>query len=296
MKTFLSGIALLFLFLGAGTTAVEAQTSTIFTTQAPTETLDAAPGWEVGTRFTSSKAGKVIAFRFWRAEGETGTNYGKLWTNTGTRLKMSNPFPAGTGWVQVNLDTPVSIAANTTYRVSVNTNTKQVKKGGAYAFDGPISNGPLYSDGGYYGQPLNAMPTSESASMFFVDVVFQENVVPPPQPNLIPALVQAALYYNGQEIVLVRVCNTGNADAAASYMEMQWFVAPLPSGQGYVNRDSLYSTPALTAGACYDHLIPTQTWVGACHQFHVWVDVYNTVSESNENDNHAYLPYCRYSS
>jgi hypothetical protein len=236
----------------------------------------------------------VIGFRFWRAEGETGTNYGKLWTDSGTRLKMSNPFPSGAGWVQVNLDNPVSIAANTIYLVSVNTNTRQVKKGGAYVFDGVINNGPLFSDFGYYGQPVNAMPTGGSESMFFIDVVFQEDVPPPPKPNLIVALLQAAFYYNGQEVVGVRICNTGNADAGTSYMHMVWVVAPLPSGPAWTQRDSLYSTNAIPAGGCYDQFIPTQTFASACNQFHVWADYYNAVSESNENDNYLYLSYCRW--
>ena len=130
MKKLFASVILVLLSLVAGALAAEAQgpTWTIFTTQTPTETLDASPGWEVGTRFSSSKAGKVIGFRFWRAAGETGSNYGKLWTNSGQRLKMSKAFPSGTGWVEIYLDTPVSITANTTYRVSVNTNTKQVKK------------------------------------------------------------------------------------------------------------------------------------------------------------------------
>src|SRR5918996_3523461 len=292
MRRLFAGVTLLLLFLVAGASAAEAQapTWTIFTNQTPTETLDASPGWEVGTRFQTSKPGKVVGFRFWRAVGETGSNYGKLWSDSGNRLKMSNPFPSGTGWVTVYLDNPVTISANTIYRVSVNTNTKQVKKGGAYAFDGPISNGPLYSDGGYYGQPINAMPSSGSASMFFVDVIFEEYV---PKPNLIIERIQAALVYNGQEIILIRVCNIGDAPAGASHMRSAWFVAPLPSGPGWTQRDQVYSTNALAAGACQDYPIPTQTFTSARNQFHAWADIYNEVSESNENDNYRYLAYCR---
>jgi Domain of unknown function (DUF4082) len=295
VRKLFASVTLLVLVL-AGASAVEAQAPrwTIFTNQTPDQTLDATPGWEVGTKFTSSKAGKVVGFRFWRAAGETGSNYGKLWTNSGTRLKKSKAFPSGTGWVQIYLDTPVDITANTTYRVSVNTNTKQVKRGGAYVFDGPISNGPLYSDGGYYGQPIDAMPTSTSASMFFVDVIFDEYVPPPPRPNLVIALLQANLFVNGQEIVRVRVCNIGDGPAASSTLRLLWFVAPLPSGPGWTQRDGYYTTNALAAGACQNHDIPTQTIVSACNQFHAWADYFNAVSESNENDNYLYLAYCRY--
>src|SRR4051812_16538494 len=89
----------------------------IFTTQTPDAILDAAPGWEVGTRFQSSKSGKIIGFRFWRADGESGTNTGRLWTESGSQLGTAN-FGAGTGWVTATLTTPVHINANTDYRVS----------------------------------------------------------------------------------------------------------------------------------------------------------------------------------
>jgi Domain of unknown function (DUF4082) len=278
--------------------ATAAPTWTIFTTQQPTEFLDATSGWEVSTRFHSSKRGKIVGFRFYRAPGETGYNYGKLWTDSGQRLKMSKAFPSGTGWVEIRLDTPVEISENTNYRVSVNTNTRQAKKGGAFAFDGAISNGPLYASGSHYGQPINAMPTSGSASMFFVDVIFEEYVPPPPQPNLYVNRLQTLLTYNGQEIVLVRVCNAGNADAPATYTRLQWYIAPLPSGWGWVQRDQAYLTRALAAnGDCQDLTIPTPTTSirPACHQFAAWADFDFRVPESAENDNLTQVSTCLWS-
>lgn len=294
MRKLFVGVTLLLLFLGAGTTGVEAQapTWTIFTNQTPTETLDAAPGWEVGTRFRSSKPGKVIGFRFWRAAGETGTNYGKLWTNSGTRLKMSNAFPSGTGWVTVYLNTPVTISANTTYRVSVNTNTKQVKKGGAYVYDGHITNGPLFSDGGYYGQPLNAMPTAESASYFFVDVIFEEYVPPPPKPDLYIGDINP---FSGTK-VSITVCNGGAADVTVNtYTRLAHWVAPLPTGPGWWQEIiDLFTPGPIPVGQCKLVEYTTPSAVGYHHEYHVDADSQNQVSESNETNNRAIRTWDRW--
>jgi hypothetical protein len=60
---------------------------------------------------------------------------------------------------------------NQWYRVSVDTNTKQVKTFGAFD-NGPIANGPLAATSGYDGQPTGSMPPTPSNSNLFVDVIF----------------------------------------------------------------------------------------------------------------------------
>jgi hypothetical protein len=154
---------------------------TLYTNQTPESTLDGAePGWEVGTRFYSSVPGRIVAFRFWRAVGETGTNTIKLWTDSGRLLRSKSISGTTSGWRPALLKTPFSdesvcIQANTWYRVSANTNSKQVKTGGGYSFYGPLGTGPLYSNGSNYGQPINVMPTTGSNSYFFVDVTFEDD-------------------------------------------------------------------------------------------------------------------------
>lgn len=289
MKKFFITATLVFFVFAAGPRVSQAQapTWTIFTTQTPTETLDATPGWEVGTRFRSSKAGKVIGFRFWRAVGETGSNYGKLWTDSGTQLKKSKAFPSGTGWVEIILDNPVNISVNTTYRVSVNTNTRQVKKGGAYAFDGPISEGPLYSDGGYYGQPINAMPTSNSASMFFVDVIFEEFV---PKPDLYIGDINP---FNGNN-VYATVCNMGNTNAGPSTARLFHSRSPLPTGPINWQQTCFMPTPALAVNQCAVVGCVSPSPVGTHNDYHVDADFYNVVMESNETNNRGYRFWDRY--
>ncbi|HEX6748359.1 MAG TPA: DUF4082 domain-containing protein [Longimicrobium sp.] len=153
----------------------------IFDGITPASTLDASPGWEVGTRFYVTAPGCVVQLRFYRAAGETGTNTVKLWSNSGQLLASQTFSGATTGWNYVELrnhgigpyyDFSVCLQTNTWYRVSVNTNTKQVKTFG-YLDSGPIVRGPLVADAGFYGQPTGSMPTTQTGSIFFVDVVFE---------------------------------------------------------------------------------------------------------------------------
>lgn len=155
----------------------------VFDGLTPASTLSASPGWEVGTRFYVTKPGCVVKLRFYRASGETGSNTVKLWTNSGTLLASQTFYASTAGWHDVELrnhglspyvDLSICIQTNTWYRVSVNTNNAQVKTFG-YLDNGPIVNGALVADAGYYGQPTGSMPTTQTGSIFFVDVVFEED-------------------------------------------------------------------------------------------------------------------------
>jgi hypothetical protein len=148
---------------------------TIFTTQTPAITLSGSEPWAVATRFYTTQSGAVKGLRFWRAAGETGTNTLRLWTNSGTQLGYGS-VSSGSEWKTVYFTGPICLTPYTYYRVSVNTNSKQVKT--MYAFDnGVIANGPLVADGGYYGQPATSMPGTFSGSNFFVDVIFDTSIV-----------------------------------------------------------------------------------------------------------------------
>lgn len=152
----------------------------IFGSMKPADSLDATGGWEVATRFKVDVEGAVVRMRFYRVTGETGTNTIKLWSNSGVLLASKNVVSTGAGWKLVLLRTPfgaddsVCLEPDTYYRVSVNTNTKQGKTFGYFTNNGPITNGPLTADYGYYGQPAGSFPTNGSGSAYFVDVVFEE--------------------------------------------------------------------------------------------------------------------------
>jgi uncharacterized protein DUF4082/PKD domain-containing protein/reprolysin-like metallo-peptidase family M12B len=144
---------------------------TCFTSQTPTDNLDTAGVvYSVGTQFSSSSSGYITALRFYRAAGETGTNTGNLWTDSGSLLATATfPGSPSSGWVEVALSTPVAISASTLYRVSVNTNTRQSKTG--CGIGSGITNQVLTAAQGFW-VAGNTFPTTSSCSNFFVDVKF----------------------------------------------------------------------------------------------------------------------------
>lgn len=138
---------------------------------------------ELGTSFTPSKDGTVTAIRFYKSAGNGGTHVGSLWTSAGVRL-ASATFGAetATGWQQVQLSTPVSVTAGTTYVVSY------LAPQGHYSytsgfFASPYTAGdltaPATSNGRYLYGAAGGFPTfSWGASNYFVDVVFKRTIVP----------------------------------------------------------------------------------------------------------------------
>jgi Domain of unknown function (DUF4082)/Bacterial Ig-like domain (group 1) len=156
----------------------------LFTSQVPAlpSASDGVP-YELGMKFQATRSGNVLALRYWKAAGETGTHVGHLWTVDGSpgSLLASVAFANETasGWQQQALPVPVPLSANTTYAVSVNTN-------GLFA-DTPaglsagIANGDLLSvaddANGLFGSP-GAFPTqSYRASNYFRDIVFAPSVL-----------------------------------------------------------------------------------------------------------------------
>ena len=252
----------------------------IFTWEEPTEYLDAAPGWEVSTRFSSTKSGTVNALWFWRAPGESGTNTGRLWTDDGRPLASAD-FPSGqSGWVYVPLQTPVAIAANTYYRVSVNTNTKQAKWPTGFHSIGSAGSGPISATGSHYGQPMGSMPDNGSGSIFFVDVEFEEDV---PLPNLYVGNMFLGRDYWGNQIVTVHVCNNGAASAGPTTTRVKHWWSP--GGPWYLQWDSSVPTQAIGAGTCTALNLSTNTPAGN-NLWEAWADATDVVYESNEYDNY----------
>src|SRR6266446_7990718 len=105
-----------------GLTTLAAAQQTIFTTQAPALPSVHVGPYELGTEFTSSVPGQILAIRFWKSGSETGQHVGHIWSASG-QLLASVTFASETssGWQQQALPSPLAIAANTTYVASVNT-------------------------------------------------------------------------------------------------------------------------------------------------------------------------------
>jgi hypothetical protein len=159
---------------------------TLFTTQTPvltnqTDDVD----YEMGTAFTADVAGEITGVRFWKAPSESGTHVGKVWSGTGTLLaSVVFASEAASGWQQQNLSAPLSIAANTTYVVSVNTGSLYyvATNGG---LSSQVSNLNLHSvvgNNGLYGSSGSFPTNTFAGTNYFRDVVFAPNAQGPPPP------------------------------------------------------------------------------------------------------------------
>ena len=260
----------------------------IFTTQQPDQFLDATGGWEIAMRFKVAVPGRVVAFRWYKGPGETGSHTARLWTDGGSQIASATfTNESGSGWQTVTFS-GVHINANQYYRVSVNTNTVQAKTFGSLSGN-PIVNGPVTSDFSYYGQPTGVMPTSGSYSLYYIDVTFQPD---PAKPNLYiqTFLVNGGTNFYGQYIANIVVCNNGDLAAPASQTLFQHAFAPYSGGYYQVSQ-SVIATPALATGACVNLQPVINPQWGGSNQFNAWVDYNNAIDEKNENDNHAFTAW-----
>ena len=138
----------------------------------------------LGVKFRSSAAGQITGIKFYRSPGDTGQNVVDLWSATGTRLATANfTNTSATGWQTVNLATPYTIAANTTYVASYHTTGTYVASDGF--FSSAVTSGPLtaqsnaaaggngvYAYGGSATQGVFPNSTYDSAN-YWADVVFR---------------------------------------------------------------------------------------------------------------------------
>ena len=164
-RIFSSAAILIITLFMTGTPAHAAASQTLFTTQTPSSTGQSdgtSMNYELGTLLQSNIAGQITAIRFWKDSRESGTHTGHIWSGAG-QLLASVTFvnETASGWQQQSLGTPISIAANTTYVVSVNTgNAFYVASTSGLASQ--VINGNLSSvvgNDGVYGNP-GTFPTN----------------------------------------------------------------------------------------------------------------------------------------
>ncbi len=151
-------------------------TQTVFTTQSPAGTgVNDQTSYELGMKFSSDQPGEIAAIRFWKDAAESGTHVGHIWAANGGEVgSVTFTSETPSGWQVAYLTTPVVIAANTIYTVSVNINATYVTTIGGLA--NLITNGSLTSvaDGnnGVFGT-IGTFPTSSNLNQnYFRDVLF----------------------------------------------------------------------------------------------------------------------------
>ena len=154
----------------------------LFTSQTPQLTnVNDGVSYELGMKFTATSTGKIAGIRFWKSSAETGTHTGKIYSSTGALL-ASVVFTSETasGWQQANLASPLSIAANTQYTVSVDTGAGYYVATNS-GLASQVTNGNLKSvvgSNGVFG-PVGSRPTNSwQNSNYFRDVVFVPDAAP----------------------------------------------------------------------------------------------------------------------
>ncbi|CAM3401787.1 DUF4082 domain-containing protein [Corallococcus sp. ZKHCc1 1396] len=144
---------------------------------------------ELGMRFRSDAAGRIMGVRFYKGAGNTGTHTGSLWSASGTLLATATfQGETASGWQEARFATPVTIAADTNYVVSYHAPAGHyavTSSGFATALTAP----PLHAAAdvagarnGLYRYGASGFPTdSYQASNYWVDVAFQPNDTTPPR-------------------------------------------------------------------------------------------------------------------
>jgi hypothetical protein len=140
---------------------------------------------EVGMQFNSNTSGYVTGVRFFKGSTNKGTHVGHLWTATGTLLAQVNfNHETKSGWQIAYFQSPIAIAANTTYVISY-----YAPQGHNAADNGsfttPVSNLPLQAlaDGqngpnGVSSYGSGVFPTTgASATNYWVDPIFNTSAV-----------------------------------------------------------------------------------------------------------------------
>ena len=130
--------------------------------------------YELGTRVTVSETAQLVALRFWKEPGETGTHVGRLWSSTGQQLaQVTYQDESASGWQRQALTTPVTLQPGQTYVVSVGLHAFYAKTSNGLAQ--PLVSGPLQSApgaNGVFASSEGSFPTeSWEASNYFVDGV-----------------------------------------------------------------------------------------------------------------------------
>ena len=137
---------------------------------------------EVGVKFRVEVAGYITGLRFYKADTNTGSHIGHIWSSSGVQLG-SAIFTSETasGWQQVNFSTPIAVSPNTTYVASY------FAPGGHYSADtnyfaaSGVDSPPLHaladgvdgSDGVYLYTSSSGFPSnSYSSTNYWVDVVY----------------------------------------------------------------------------------------------------------------------------
>jgi hypothetical protein len=154
----------------------------LFSTLARPTNQSATGTYELGVKIRVDQPLTLRAIRFYKGVGETGGHVGTVWTANGFVLaSVGFSGESASGWQQQALPSPLQLQPNTTYVVSVNSNSRYAVTQNGLASQ--VSSGPLHTvaDGlnGVYSTAVGGFPNqSYVSSNYFVDAVIASG--PPP--------------------------------------------------------------------------------------------------------------------
>jgi hypothetical protein len=163
-------------------------------THLPVQDYRPGPGpfsYELGTRITADQRSSLVALRFYKDAGETGTHVGRVWSSSGQQLaQVTFTGESASGWQRQSLSTPLTLQPGQTYTVSVGLNAYYSKTVGGLSAQ--LSNGPLRSvvgGNGVYANSAGQYPSNSwQSSNYFVDaaVVPDTSAAPPEVETVSP--------------------------------------------------------------------------------------------------------------
>ena len=133
----------------------------------------------LGVRMTTTAEGSVTKVRFYKDPIFAGAHTVYVWNSLGTVLAQQLfQNETGSGWQELTLNTPVLIAANSTFSVGFS-----LTDGGFVFNTGSIANqtsGPLTVVNGYYSETPGSFPNLTNSFHYLIDFTFavQDPTVP----------------------------------------------------------------------------------------------------------------------
>ncbi|WP_446744406.1 DUF4082 domain-containing protein [Silvibacterium acidisoli] len=199
---------------------------------------------EVGVKFRADSAGDVTGLRFYKAVTNTGTHIGHIWSSAGALLGSATfSGETASGWQQVTFDTPIAIAANTTYIASYFAPVGHYSADTNYFATTGVDHAPLHAlangvdgpNGVYLYTSSSGFPSnSYSSSNYWVDVVF---TIPP--SYTVSGTISgsggagATVTLSGSTSATTTADSSGNYTFAGVYSG-SYFVTPSNNGSAYL--------------------------------------------------------------
>ena len=135
----------------------------------------------LGVKIRSDVSGGITAIRFYKGAGNTGTHIGMIYSSSGTLLAQATfTGETASGWQQVNLSSPLAIAANTVYVIAYWSATGFAYNQGTFLKSG-VDNPPLHAlewgvsgpNGVYAYGSSPAFPSVDAGgNLYWADIVF----------------------------------------------------------------------------------------------------------------------------